>query len=321
MSGGALEKKQAYFSKLIQLLDEYPKVLIVGADNVGSFHMQSIRKALRGKAVLLMGKNTMVRKAIKGHLGNNPSLEKILPYVKGNIGFVFTKDELSDIAKVINENKVEASARAGIIAPSDVIVPNGPTGLEPTKTSFFQALNITTKIAKGQIDISNDVHLIKKGDKVGSSECALLAMLSIKPFQYGLTLLTIFDSGAIYDSSVLTITTEDLLNSFRRGIQNVASLSLATHYPSAAAVPHNLINGYKKVLSISLATDYNFEKAQKLKDYLANPGAFAAKAPVSTPAKTGGDAPKKGKDAPKVEEKVEEEKEKSDEDMGFGLFD
>lgn len=61
---------------LQQLLDDYPKCFIVGADNVGSKQMQAIRLSLRGKAVVLMGKNTMMRKAIRGHLENNPALEK-----------------------------------------------------------------------------------------------------------------------------------------------------------------------------------------------------------------------------------------------------
>lgn len=61
---------------LQQLLDDYPKCFIVGADNVGSKQMQTIRVSLRGKAVVLMGKNTMMRKAIRGHLENNPALEK-----------------------------------------------------------------------------------------------------------------------------------------------------------------------------------------------------------------------------------------------------
>ena len=68
--------KSNYFLKIIQLLDDYPKCFIVGADNVGSKQMQQIRMSLRGKAVVLMGKNTMMRKAIRGHLENNPALEK-----------------------------------------------------------------------------------------------------------------------------------------------------------------------------------------------------------------------------------------------------
>lgn len=78
-------------------MDEYPKCFIVGADNVGSKQMQQIRISLRGHAVVLMGKNTMMRKAIKGHLETNPALEKLLPHIKGNVGFVFTRGDLVEV--------------------------------------------------------------------------------------------------------------------------------------------------------------------------------------------------------------------------------
>ena len=55
--------KSNYFLKIIQLLDDYPKCFIVGADNVGSKQMQQIHMSLRGKVVVLMGKNTMMGRA------------------------------------------------------------------------------------------------------------------------------------------------------------------------------------------------------------------------------------------------------------------
>uniref|UniRef100_A0A8C3G5V1 Large ribosomal subunit protein uL10 n=1 Tax=Cyclopterus lumpus TaxID=8103 RepID=A0A8C3G5V1_CYCLU len=145
--------KSNYFLKIIQLLDDYPKCFVVGADNVGSKQMQTIRLSLRGKAVVLMGKNTMMRKAIRGHLENNAALEKLLPHIKGNVGFVFTKEDLAEVRDLLLHNKVPAAARAGAIAPCDVTVPAQNTGLGPEKTSFFQALGITTKISKGTIEI------------------------------------------------------------------------------------------------------------------------------------------------------------------------
>merc|ERR1712061_348391 len=137
--------KANYFSKIIQPLDEYPKCFLVEADNVGSKQMQQIRISLRGHAVVLMGKNTMMRKAIRGHMANNPKLELLLPHIKGNVGFVFTKEDLVSIRDMLLANKVRAPARAGAIAPLDVSVPSQNTGLGPEKTSFFQALNIPTK--------------------------------------------------------------------------------------------------------------------------------------------------------------------------------
>ena len=45
--------------------------------------MHEIRANLRGDAVVLMGKNTMVRRALKGFLADSPEYERLLPHVKG----------------------------------------------------------------------------------------------------------------------------------------------------------------------------------------------------------------------------------------------
>lgn len=319
MSGGesSKQRKQQYFAKLVKYLDEYPAVFIVGADNVPSNQMAQIRQALRGKAEVLMGKNTMIRKAIRGHAQNNPQVEALLPLVRGNVGFVFCKGDLAEVKKVLQSKRVEAAAKQGVIAPCDVFVPAQNTGLEPTQTSFFQALNIPTKITKGQIEIVQDVHLIKEGNKVGASEANLLQKLGIKPFTYGLTLGNVYDNGAIYSYKVLDLTDSDLLGKFFNGVRNVAALGLQIGYPTVASLPHSVARGFKNILAITLVTDLTFPKAQKFKDYLANPSAFAAAAPAqAAPAKGG------AKEAPKKEEKPkEEEKEESDQDMGFGLFD
>jgi len=319
MSGGesSKQRKQQYFAKLVKYLDEYPAVFIVGADNVPSNQMAQIRQALRGKAEVLMGKNTMIRKAIRGHAQNNPQVESLLPLVRGNVGFVFCKGDLAEVKKVLQSKRVEAAAKQGVIAPCDVFVPAQNTGLEPTQTSFFQALNIPTKITKGQIEIVQDVHLIKEGNKVGASEANLLQKLGIKPFTYGLTLGNVYDNGAIYNYKVLDLTDSDLLGKFFNGVRNVAALGLQIGYPTVASLPHSVARGFKNILAITLVTDLTFPKAQKFKDYLANPSAFAAAAPAqAAPAKGG------AKEAPKKEEKPkEEEKEESDQDMGFGLFD
>lgn len=315
-SSGKLRKQQ-YFTRLIKLLDEYPCILVVGADHVGSNHMQQIRKSLRSKgAQLLMGKNTMIRKAIRGHAANNAALEGLLPLIRGNIGFVFCKGELPEIKKILIQNRVEAPARAGGIAPCKVVVPAMGTGLEPTQTSFFQALNIPTKIARGQIEIVQDITLLEEGQKVGASEANLLGKLGIKPFSYGLTLSQVYDNGSVYSHKVLDLSDQDLLAKFHNGVRNIACIGLKIGYPTIASLPHSIARGYKNVLSVSLATNYTFDKAQKLKDYLANPTAFAAPAPAKQT------APPKGKEAAPAKEKKEEpKKEESDEDMGFGLFD
>jgi len=304
--------KANYFTKITRLFDEYSRCFIVGADNVGSKQMQEIRMALRGHAEVLMGKNTMMRKAIRGNLENNPALEKLLPHIVQNIGFVFTNEDLCEIREKLLENKKRAPARPGAIAPLPVVIPSQNTGLGPEKTSFFQALQIPTKISRGTIEIVNDVQLLKEGDKVGASEATLLNMLNISPFTYGLVVQQVYDAGTVFSPKVLDITDEDLMKTFQTGLANVAAVSLAIGYPTVASVPHSVVNGFKNLLAIAAATDITFKEAETLKEYLADPSKFAAAAAAAAPAAA---------EAAPVAAKEEEPEEESDDDMGFGLFD
>jgi large subunit ribosomal protein LP0 len=307
--------KANYFTKLVSYLDEYPKCFIVGADNVGSKQMQQIRIGLRGTAVVLMGKNTMMRKAIKGHLENNPALEKLMTHIRGNVGFVFTNGDLSEVREKILENKVRAPARAGAVAPGDVIIPAQNTGLGPEKTSFFQALSIATKIAKGSIEIVSDVHILKSGERVGPSEATLLNMLNISPFNYGLQVLMVYDSGSLFEPRILDIKPEDLRARFMAGVRNVAAVSLEIGYPTVASAPHSIINGFKNCLAVAAVTEITFKEAETVKEFLKDPSKFAAVAAAAAPAAS----PSKDKKEEKKKEESEEEDE--DGDMGFGLFD
>jgi len=315
------ERRDGYFDKIKELLDKYPKILIVGADNVGSHHMQQIRAALRGKAILLMGKNTMMRKAIKEHLEKNRQLEALLPYVKGNVGFLFTDKDLSEIRKSVVDIKVPAAARTGSVSPIDVVLPAGPTGLDPGQTSFMQALNIPTKINKGQVEVTIDVQLVKKGDKVGPSEATLLQKLNIKPFTYGLIPTQVYESGFVYPPTVLDVTDDDILQKFLSGVQKIAALSLWTGIPSLPAVPHYFANAFRNLLAVSVATDYTFERSKEIKELLENPEALAALASTQTKVEavqeTAAAAP-----APTKAAEPEKKEEEEEEDGGFGgLFD
>ena len=244
---------------------------------------------------------------------NNPQLELMLPHIRGNIGFVFTKEDLVTVRDMLLDNKVKAPAKAGALAPLDVTVPAQNTGMGPEKTSFFQALNIPTKITKGTIEIIADVHLIKAGDKVGMSEATLLNMLGVSPFTYGLVVKKVYDSGSIFDPTILDITDDDLKQSILGGIRNVAAVSLAIGYPTIASVPHSIVNGMKNLLSVAAVTDITFKEAEMLKEFLADPSKFAAAAASAAPAAAAA--------APAAAAKEPEPEEESDDDMGFGLFD
>uniref|UniRef100_A0A7S4PLC0 Large ribosomal subunit protein uL10-like insertion domain-containing protein n=1 Tax=Paramoeba aestuarina TaxID=180227 RepID=A0A7S4PLC0_9EUKA len=238
-------RKLAYRDRLLSLMREYNKILLIGADNIGSSHFQRVRSSLRDEAVILMGKNTVVRKILQQYEREFPQHAQIIPKLYGNLGFVFTNGDVTSIRNRILENKVGAPARVGSIAPCDVNLPAGPTGLGPEHTSFLQALNIPTMIVRGQIDIKYPVELIKEGEKVSPSQAALLVKLNLNPFKYGLTVPYIYDNGAFFDAKVLD------------------------------SVPNSLSNAHKTILNISVATSHPYNNATKnLIDLLNNPEAL-----------------------------------------------
>jgi len=312
-------RKESLKAKLDKYLNEFKNVLICTVDNVGSHQMQKVRISLRGKGVVLMGKNTICRKAIREHMEANPALEALLPYVRGNIGFVFTNEDLKSVRKIVLENKVPAAAKQGSIAPTDVIVPPGPTALDPGQTSFFQALNIATKIARGAIEIVNAVTLVKAGEKVTSSHVALLSKLNINPFFYGIKVTHVYESGSVYEAGVLDLSKEDLMAKFFSGVRKIAALSLAIGYPTTASVPHIIGGAFRKLLFASAGCGYEFKEMKQLMEA----GASSAAAPAAA-AHTGGAAPAKGADKGgkgKAKEEPKEEEPVDDEPMGLGMFD
>ncbi|KIP11192.1 hypothetical protein PHLGIDRAFT_158971 [Phlebiopsis gigantea 11061_1 CR5-6] len=261
--GATRAQKELYFQKLKELIAKHPSIFIVNVDNVGSNQMHQIRVALRGKGVVVMGKNTMVRRALRSILAEYPQFERLLPHVRGNIGFVFTSSDLKEIRDLITANKVAAPARAGALAPLNVTIPAGNTGMEPGKTSFFQALGIPTKIARGTIEIVSDVQVVTAGTRVGASEATLLNLLNISPFTFGMTVVQIFDGGNVFPPDVLDISDQELLDRFTSGIKTIAAISLALNYPTLVSVAHSLVNAYKNLLAVSLATEYTFDGAEK----------------------------------------------------------
>jgi large subunit ribosomal protein LP0 len=275
--------------------------------------LQAIREV---GAQILMGKNTLMKRCIRLYCETkqDDAWAIVVPELVGNVGLLFLKDDFESIKGKIESFRQPAAARAGALAQCDVSIDAGPTSLDPSQTSFFQALGISTKIQKGTIEILSSLQIVKQGERVPASAAALLGKLNIKPFAYGLELTKVYDQGQLYASAVLEIKDEDLEKGIQAAIANIAALSLASDYPTLASVPHSIVNSFKdNVLALGVMLEgYSFPLAEKAKEILANPEAFAA---AAAPAAAAGAEKKEEAAAPAAAEESEEE------DMGFDLFD
>jgi len=170
-------------------------------------------------------------------------------------------------------------------------------------TSFLQALNISSKITKGNIEIVNDVVLFKEGEKVDASQAALLQKLEILPFSYGLVPIAVFDGNSLFAPAVLDIEDDMILASFTDAIKNTVCVSFALNMPTVASVPYSILLAFANLLAVAAETEHTFKEAEKIKAYLADPSAFACAAPAAGGAASGG----KAAAAAVVEEEEEED--------------
>merc|ERR1719324_2195522 len=175
-------------------------------------------------------------------------------------------------------------------------LPSGPTGMDPSQTAFFQALNIGTQIVKGQIELVADFAILKVGEKVSPSAAVLLTKLAIKPFEYGMEVHQVFQDGSVFDAAVLDISPDVLMTKFMAGL------------------PHMFGNGFRNVASLCADIDFSFKEIEPVKAFLADPSAYLAANATAAPAAGGGAAEVK-----KEEKKVVEEEE-DEEDVDFDLF-
>merc|ERR1719498_251990 len=195
-------KKENYCKRLQATVAKYKNCLFVDADNVSSKQICMLRKRLREiDACMIMGKNTLMKSALlkmnqkpeegdsdyeerKDGWAPNPNVEKIVGLLKGNTNLIFSNGDLSEVKDILDSEIRPSPAKAGMLAPMDVTIPAGPTCLDPKQTSFFQTLQIQTKIVKAQIEIVAPKQVIFAGERVDSTQAALLDKLKIYPFAY-----------------------------------------------------------------------------------------------------------------------------------------
>jgi len=294
------DEKREYEVRMNKLFDSYSKVLFVTLDNVTSQQVNQVRRDLRGKAEILVGKKTLQKRIISNRADAGKSkmdaqLKK--KFVEENLltlnrALLFTNADIKDITEVLCRYRKQAPARVGAVAPCDVIVPAGNTGMEPTMTGFFQALNIATKISKGTVEIVSDKKVLSQGEKVDNSVSALLSKLKISPFFYEMEIVCCWEKGFVFSKEDLALTDDVIEKSLLAGINNVTAISLGAGIPTDASFPHLLLDAFKDLLALSVETDFEFEEfnGKKLRADIksgktASAGAAAAPAAKAETAK------------------------------------
>jgi large subunit ribosomal protein L10 len=236
-----------------------PHSVVAAADLVGvrSTQIQEIRKMLRGKAEMLVAKNTLFKRASQELESNKKNISKFADSLDGPFALLFSNKNPFELILFLNKNKVKVSAKGGDIATGDIVIPAGNTGLPPGPIiSEFGEVKIPTKIESGSIWVSKDTVVVKNGDTISTKLASVLTRLGMKPMEAGLSITAAYDNGSILDEKDLTLNLEDYRNQIMQSYKEGLILASEAVYLTPQSTPLILGKAWRQALTLAIKSEY-----------------------------------------------------------------
>ncbi len=252
------EEKQRAVEELSQVLTAHQVVGIVRLEQISSKILQQVKKQLRGEAVIKVAKNSIKTRAIEmaAKKSKNKNLLQLKKEVEGSNAFIMTNMNPFRLSAFLSNNKVPAPAKFGMIAPEDVVIPAANTGIQPGPViSEFGAVGIPTQIDAGQIKITKDTTVVRKGEKVSKNLAVVLSRLKMEPFELGLEMSSAYDAGVILNTEDLTINYEQTFNDVQNAHKHAMNLSLNQHIPTTQTIKLLITKATLNATNLSLNTN------------------------------------------------------------------
>lgn len=259
------ERKRKEVEELKKFLNQDTCIGIVDLTNLPSAQFQKIRNKLKDNLYIRTSKKSLIKIAIHDIKGSKKNIEKLESHLDKSIpALLFTKEDPFQIAKLISKNKSKLPAKQGQISPKDIVIPAGPTNFSPGPIiGELGAAGIKAAIEAGKVVIKQDVHLIKKGDKITQKQSDLLAKFNIQPMEISLNLLAIYQNGNIFYKEDLFIDEAEYTERIKTLVREALNLAVYIVYPAKETINILLQKAERENLCIESKVD--FEKVAEEK--------------------------------------------------------
>ncbi len=293
--------KKDIFSDLHQLLEEHTVVAVADLQKVRSSQIQEIRKKLRGKAHLIVAKNTILLKAAEKLVAEKPNIDKFAEGLTGSKVLIFTQMNPFELMLFLNKSKVRVPAKGGDAATSDIVISAGNTGLQPGPViSEFNEAKVQTRIEGGSIFIARDTVVVEKGDIVSVKVASLLSKLGMKPMEAGLALSHAYDNGAVLGPKELSFDLDQVKTDFMSAARWAFNVAVEADILLPETAPTIISKAYRQALTVSVEAAFVTKETAQfiIQKAYANMNALAIAISAKTPgalATTSSQTPDEGK--------------------------
>jgi large subunit ribosomal protein L10 len=242
--------KREEVDELVEFVDSYESVGIVGVTGIPSRQLQNMRRDLHGKAAVRMSRNTLMERALDEV---DEGVEDLSDYLSGQVALIGTDDNPFGLFKELEASKTPAPINAGEVAPNDIVIPEGDTGVDPGPfVGELQQVGAAARIMDGSIQVTEDSTVLEEGEAVSTELANVLSELGIEPKEVGLDLRAVFSEGVLFEPDELAIDVDE----YRADIESAAAagrnLSVNAVYPTSRTVSTLLAKGAGEAKSVGL---------------------------------------------------------------------
>jgi large subunit ribosomal protein L10 len=245
------QKKTSAIEKIVDLAKEYPVIVVTQLSKVRSAQLMAVRKVLRGDAEIVVVKNKLAQIALK-RAGIKNS-EELIGHLTGQNALLFSRMDPFKLYLLLERNRVSLVARAGDVAPNDIVVPAGNTGQPagPVLSEFREA-GIQTKIEAGSIWVVKDSVAAKTGTEITPKLASLLSKLGIKPIRAGLSIALAYENGLIYAADAVAIDLDKFRQDLLSGYASSRALAVFIGYVTKDTAPEIIAQAYREALAVAV---------------------------------------------------------------------
>jgi len=242
--------KQAEVDELVGFIESYASVGIVGVAGIPSRQLQNMRRDLHGSAEVRMSRNTLVRRALEAV---DDGLEQLTEFVSGQVALIGTNDNPFGLYQQLEASKTPAPINAGEIAPNDIVIPEGDTGIDPGPfVGELQQVGAEARIMEGSIMVTADSTVLETGGEVSDELANVLGELGIEPKEVGLDLRSVYSEGVLFEPDELAIDVDEYRADVESAAAAARNLSVNAAYPTARTAGTLLAKAAGEAKSVGL---------------------------------------------------------------------
>jgi len=241
--------------RLKELFRKYDKVVIFDFRELPANLMKDLRKKLYGKGEVIVIKNTLAKKALDEIIKEKPYFKRLENFLEGMRALVFTQGDVFEIARLVDSIREKRPAKPGKIAPFDIVIPKGNTGLKPGPAmTDLRLANIPTRIIEGELWIMKDTVLVRKGQRISSQAAKVLQLLDIIPFEVKPKIIAAIDEENVIPSDILLIPLEEYEKMINEAYISALNTAVHTSIPIPEAIELIVSKAISDALKVAVDT-------------------------------------------------------------------